>query len=619
MSLLGELKRRNVIRVGAAYVVTSWLVIQVVETIFPAFGFGAEAVRVTTIALSIGLLPTLVFAWAFELTPEGLKKEKDVDRSQSITPQTGKKLDRMIMVLMALALGYFALDKFVLEPQREVVEAEQQLAEVQRAREEGRSEARADSYGDASIAVLAFQNMSPDSDQEFFADGVSEEILSLLAAIPELRVISRSSTFTYKDRDVPIPQIAHELNVAYVLEGSVRKAGDRIRVTTQLIEGRTDTHIWSRTWDRTLNDVFAIQDEIAADVVSQLQVSLVGVLPTARRTDPEVFSLTLQARQLLEAAHDSAELTRINDFLERALALDPDYVPALEAQIHLDRLMMKSSLLSREEGHERWREYRSRVLAVDSNNGVVASFDALDLYQEHRDIEAAAAIYESLLSTYPNNAEVLRVTGGFLRRIGFFEQSISVLKRCVLVDPLKHGCSWRLKESLLWAGDLEASRERADRFNKIRGFAGSNDIYRMLLEGRPTEARELALATKDIAQVNRNILLALAAHDLGDHEAFASYLEEALASKSEYFSESLRLLAIAGMYAYIGDLDRAFAYLDEASLVDELSVYREMMSPWYRPLHEDPRWTDLRERLGLSEARLAAIEFSVPDHLLNAP
>jgi TolB-like protein len=375
MSLLGELKRRNVFRVGAAYVVTSWLVIQVVETIFPAFGFGAAAVRIATIALSIGLLPTLVFAWAFELTPEGLKKEKDVDRSQSITPQTAKKLDRMIMVVMAMALGYFAFDKFVLEPQREVVEAEQQQAEVQRAREEGRSEARVDSYGDASIVVLAFQNVSSDSDQEFFADGVSEEILNLLAAIPELRVISRSSAFTYKDRDVPIPQIASELNVSYVLEGSVRKAGDRIRVTAQLIEGGTDTHLWSQTWDRTLNDIFAIQDEIAADVVSQLQVSLIGALPTTRRTDPEVFSLTLQARQLLEAAYNSAEHPRINDLLVRALAVDPDYVPALEAKIHLDRLMMESGQLSREEGDERWREYRSRILAVDPNSGVVASFE----------------------------------------------------------------------------------------------------------------------------------------------------------------------------------------------------------------------------------------------------
>jgi TolB-like protein len=617
MSLLGELKRRNVFRVGAAYVVTSWLVIQVVETIFPAFGFGAAAVRIATIALSIGLLPTLVFAWAFELTPEGLKKEKDVDRSQSITPQTAKKLDRMIMVVMAMALGYFAFDKFVLEPQREVVEAEQQQAEVQRAREEGRSEARVDSYGDASIVVLAFQNVSSDSDQEFFADGVSEEILNLLAAIPELRVISRSSAFTYKDRDVPIPQIASELNVSYVLEGSVRKAGDRIRVTAQLIEGGTDTHLWSQTWDRTLNDIFAIQDEIAADVVSQLQVSLIGALPTTRRTDPEVFSLTLQARQLLEAAYDSAEHPRINDLLVRALAVDPDYVPALEAKIHLDRLMMESGQLSREEGDERWREYRSRILAVDPNSGVVASFDALDLYQEHRDIEAAAAIYESLLSSYPNNVEVLRVTGGFLRRIAFFEQSISVLKRCVLVDPLKHGCSWRLKESLLWGGNLEASREHAERFNKIRGFAGNNDIYRMLLEGRPAEARDLALATNPIAQINRNILLALAAHDLGDQEALEHHLDEALAS--EYFSESLRLLAIAGMYAYIGDLDQAFGYLDEATMVDELDVYREVMSPWYWPLHEDSRWTALRQRLGLSEARLAAIEFSVPDHFQSAP
>jgi TolB-like protein len=616
MSLLGELKRRNVFRVGAAYVVTSWLVIQVVETIFPAFGFGAVAVRIATIVLAIGLVPVLVFAWAFELTPEGLKKEKDVDRSQSIAPQTGKKLDGVIMIVLAVALGYFAFDKFVLEPQREAVEAEQQQVEVQRAREEGRSEARVESYGDASIAVLAFRNMSPDSEQEFFADGVSEEILNLLAAIPELRVISRSSAFTYKDRDVPIPQVAHELNVAHVLEGSVRKAGDRIRVTAQLIEGRTDTHLWSQTWDRTLDDVFAIQDEIAADVVSQLRVSLVGALPKTRRTDPEVYALTLQARQLLESAYDSAQLPRVNDLLVQALTIDPLYVPALEAKIHLDRLMMKSGLLSRQEVDQRWSQDRGRILAVDAKNGVVASFDALVLYQKERDIEASAAIYESLLSTHPNDAEVLRVIGGFLRRVGFFEESVSVLKRCVLVDPLKHGCAWRLKESLLWAGQLEASREHAERFNQVRGFAGSNDIYRTLLEGRASEAWDLALATEPLDPINRDILLALAAHDLGDQEAFKHHLNEALASEPEDHPESLRrLLAMAGMYAYIGDPDQAFAYLDEAMVADEISVFLEIMSPWYWPLHQDPRWTALRQRLGVSEARLAAIEFSIPEDL----
>jgi TolB-like protein len=611
MSLFGELKRRNVLRVGGAYVVTAWLVVQVVETLFPLYGLSDAAARIVVNFLAIGLIPVLVLAWVFEWTPEGLKRDAEVDAQTPSSVAAAKRLDRIILVVLALALGYFAFDKFVLQLARDV-----ELAEL--ARQEGRSEAIIESFGDASIAVLAFENMSSDSEQEFFADGISEEILNLLATVPELRVISRSSAFTYKDREVPIPQIARELNVAHVLEGSVRKAGDRIRVTAQLIEGGTDTHLWSQTWDRTLDDVFAIQDEIAADVVSQLQVSLVGELPTTLRTDPEVYALTLQARQLAEAVEASSGLTRINDLLMRALSIDANYVPALEAKILVENRMLSSGLMSKEEVDQRWLEDRSRILAVDPNNGVVASYDAWDLYQEQRDIEAAAAIYESLLLSHPNDAEVLRVVGGFLRRIGFFEQSTAVLKRCVLVDPLKHGCTWQLKEEYLWSGKLGQSRTYADRLNTFWGrAAGSNDIYRLLLEGQPAEAWDLAYTMSDT--VSREVLLALAAHDLGEQKAYEKHLEEALAGEPGVSPRSWSLLTIAGMYAYIGDLDQAFAYLDEATADKESTAYKELMSPWFVPLHEDPRWTAHRQRLGLSEARLAAIEFSVPESFLQAP
>ena len=242
MSLYNELKRRNVIRVTMAYVVAAWLIIQVVETILPAFGYGDAALRYVTILLAIGFIPTLVFSWAFEITPEGLKREVDVLREHSITRFTGKKLDRVIMALLALALGYFAFDKFVLDPVEDV-----QIAES--AHQEGRSEAITESFGDKSIAVLPFVNMSEDESNEYFSDGISEELLNLLAKIPELRVISRSSAFSFKGKDIAVPVVAEQLNVAHVLEGSVRKAGDRVRITAQLIEARSDTHLWSESYD----------------------------------------------------------------------------------------------------------------------------------------------------------------------------------------------------------------------------------------------------------------------------------------------------------------------------------------------------------------------------------
>ena len=305
------------LRVGAAYLAVAWLLIQVAQTLLPAFGVPGAALRIVIVVLAIGLVPLLVFAWAFELTPEGLKRESEVDRSQSITPHTGKKLDRLIMVILALALGYFAVDKFVLAPQRE-------QAATEAARAQGRTESVVRSYGEKSIAVLPFIDMSAKKDQEYFSDGISEELLNLLAKIPELRVISRSSAFSYKGKDVKLAQVAQELNVAHILEGSVRKAGNKVRITAQLIDARSDTHLWSETYDRPLDDIFAVQDEIAAMVVAQLKVKLLGGTPKAKSTDPAAYALYLQGRQ--SNRQNTAEGYRQSiQLYKQALAIDPAY------------------------------------------------------------------------------------------------------------------------------------------------------------------------------------------------------------------------------------------------------------------------------------------------------
>ncbi|NNE06878.1 MAG: adenylyl cyclase, partial [Xanthomonadales bacterium] len=264
MSFLAELRRRNVLRVGAAYIVTAWLVVQVVETLFPIYGLSDAAVRIVVNIVAVGLVPVLVLSWVFEWTPEGLKKDRDVVPGAPASAQAAKRLDRAILVVLALAVGYFAFDRFVLVPQ-------QMAEQIRKAHEAGRSEALVESFGDHSIAVLAFDDLSPEGDQEYLSDGIAEELLNLLARIPELRVISRSSAFHFKSTDIPVPEIARQLNVAHVLEGSVRKSGDRIRITAQLIEARSDTHLWSDTYDRKLVDVFAIQDEIASAMVEQLK------------------------------------------------------------------------------------------------------------------------------------------------------------------------------------------------------------------------------------------------------------------------------------------------------------------------------------------------------------
>ena len=410
-----ELKRRNVLRVAAAYVVVSWLIIQVVETVFPAFGFGDAAVRSVVIVLGIGLIPALILSWAFEITPEGLKKEKDVDRSQSVTAHTGKKLDRWIMVVLVFALVYFATDKFALSPQREASIADE-------ARREGRSEALVVSYGDRSIAVLPFVNMSDDASNEYFSDGITEELLNLLAKIPEMRVISRTSAFSYKGKQITLTEVALELNVAYILEGSVRKAGNQVRITVQLIEARSDTHLWSETYDRTLNNIFAIQDEIASEVVARLKVTLLGNAPVVKKTDPEAYALYLRGRHLRHQ-NTAESLEQALLLLQRALANDPDYAAAWD---ELGSVYINQGNIGRrpiDETRALSREAISKALAIGP--GYAPAHANLGWIERgsNFDLTAAARNFERALQLEPANTDIIRRAASLTASLGRLDEA----------------------------------------------------------------------------------------------------------------------------------------------------------------------------------------------------
>ena len=323
-SVWEELKRRNVVRVAIAYAIVSWLILQIADVLTPLLRLPEWVGGFVFLLLVIGFLLALILSWAYELTPEGLKKEKDVERSESITHVTGRKLDFVIIAMLVVALGYFSYDKFVLDPGRDAAEVE---AAVQVAQEQvAESVEPQDSI--KSIAVLAFVNMSDDPGNEYFSDGISEEILNLLAKLPELRVTSRSSAFSFKGQNLDVPTMAARLNVAHILEGSVRKSGNDLRITAQLIDVATDTHLWSETYDRKLENIFAVQDEIATAVVDALKITLLGKEPKSTETDPEAYALYLQGlyfhNQGIEESTNRAEI-----LLKEALDIDPGFAKAL--------------------------------------------------------------------------------------------------------------------------------------------------------------------------------------------------------------------------------------------------------------------------------------------------
>ncbi len=335
MGLFEELKRRNVFRVGIAYAVVAWLVLQVADIVVDALTAPDWVMKGLLALLLLGLPVALLFSWVYEVTPEGIKRESEVDRSHSITHRTGRRLDVVIIAVLVLALGYFVVDKFVLQPGADTGEAV--VVDSAPAPDPAGGATAKDAPGAApekSIAVLPFVNLSSDPEQEFFSDGISEELLNVLAQYPDLRVAARTSSFQFKGQNQDIGEIARLLKVKHVLEGSVRKAGNQLRITAQLIEADNGYHLWSQTYDRELKDVFAIQDEISAAIGEALRVELAlgGDLSehaprVAESDNTAAYEAFLKGRNLI-ARRGRKSITEGVEQLERAVRLDPDYAPS---------------------------------------------------------------------------------------------------------------------------------------------------------------------------------------------------------------------------------------------------------------------------------------------------
>ncbi|MGI9261057.1 MAG: tetratricopeptide repeat protein, partial [Woeseiaceae bacterium] len=284
--LYDELRRRNVFRIAAAYLAGAWLIVQLMESLLPIFGYPETSGQPVVIMLVAGFIPALILAWFFQYTPLGLKAQDELDLAADTDPGSNRTFDTVVIVFLLAAISYFVVDKFVLEPARVEVMVETAVEDALTA------------PIDRTIAVMPFIDLSPEGNQEYFSDGLSEELLNLLAKIPDLKVASRTSSFAFKGTDAQISEIAEALSVGHVLEGSVRMSGNRIRVTAQLIKAADGYHLWSDTFERELDDVLHVQDEIAAQVVEELEVTLVDPAPKTRKTDGRAYSLYLQANYL---------------------------------------------------------------------------------------------------------------------------------------------------------------------------------------------------------------------------------------------------------------------------------------------------------------------------------
>ena len=445
MSIVQELKRRNVFRVAIAYVIIAWLILQIGDTLGPALRLPEAVNTALAFFLILGFPLAIFFAWAFELTPEGLKKEKDVDRSQSITHITGRKIDYFVIAALVLALGFFAFDKFALGPSRQAAEP-------------GTTEA-----ADKSIAVLAFVNMSDDAGNEYFSDGISEELLNVLAKIPGLRVAARTSSFQFKGENRDIIDIGKQLNVAMVLEGSVRKAGLQLRITAQLVDARSGFHLWSETYDRKLEDIFTVQDEISAAIVNALKEHLgfqVEAAPTAiSAANTDAHDAYLRGRYLVAQRTVASVEGAVREF-EKAIALDPDYALAhaelATATLHLAHY----DALTLDEAIATATLHAERAIALDPTLAEAhAAKGYLSWRQENP--EEALTHFRQAIQINPNYSDVYNWMAGVLNEdIGRYNEGIAAFEMAVRLNPLSMPAIVNYVRNLIVRNRLaEADRE----------------------------------------------------------------------------------------------------------------------------------------------------------------
>jgi len=465
MSVYGELKRRNVFRVGIAYVITAWLLLQVIDVVAPMLGVPEWVPKSILLLLGVGFPIALLFAWAFELTPEGLKFERDVDRSQSVTHSTGRKLNYIIIAVLSIALALFALDKFVWN--------------ATSVEEDSRR----------SIAVLPFENMSADPNQLFFSDGISEEILNSLVRIPDISVASRTSSFNYRGADLNMPRIAEELGVFFILEGSVRKADNELRITAQLIDAAADRHLWSETYDRELKDIFEIQSEIANRIVQSIQSEL-GVQVRAEIA-PKTLTENMSAYELyLKGYATFTQRLVISDvmdslaYLEQAVELDPNFAVAWQylaaayavVPFYTGRHEDLETFLTRSDRAAR------RALELDPELSfphaiIGGNMTARPPY----DVIGGIREYDLALEKNPQDTTTLYWRGINLGMAGYFDDAIDMNEKCLEIDPQYANCLLQMRDLEFILGRTESVGESLE--ERFAGSLAASDVAYYLDRG----------------------------------------------------------------------------------------------------------------------------------------
>jgi TolB-like protein/Tfp pilus assembly protein PilF len=583
-TFFAELKRRNVYKVAVAYAVLAWLLIQVATQVFPFFEIPNWGVRLIVLFIVIGFPIALILAWAFELTPEGIKRAEDVDLSKSIAPKTGRKLTVIMIAIVVLALSLLVFQLMRPHPAMSVAKP-------------------LGAHNDKSVAVLPFANLSRDPDNAYFAAGIQDEIITRLAKITELKVISCTSTQRFKSAPDDLPAIAKQLGVANILEGSVQRTTDQLRVNVQLVEAATDAHLWADTFDRKLTDIFKIESEIAKTVAETLQAKLSGSEQHAIAARPtentEAYQLYLKGRFFWNK-RTGQNLNKAADYFKSAIAADPKYALAYVGLADAYVLMPLYGAGAPRDCYPQAKAAAKKALELDDSLGEAHTSFAQVLCYYDFDFSQATREFQRAIELNPNYATAHQWYGNSdLVALARFDEAIAEVKRAIELDPL----------SLVINTDLGTTYYRARRYDEAieqlrktlemdPGFYYTRWNLGSALAAKGALDAAIGEYQKARALSDNPLMLGLLAHAYGSsgNKAEAMKILDQLAALSKQRYVSAYTFAL--VYLGLGDKEQALRWLAKSyqeRAGDALRYIR--VDPLLDPLRGDPRFEELVVRV----------------------
>jgi TolB-like protein/Tfp pilus assembly protein PilF len=622
MSFFDELKRRNVFRVAIGYVITAWLLLQVVDLVLENVNAPDWVMQVFMLALAIGFPLAIFFAWAFEMTPEGVRLEKDVDRSQSITNVTAQKMNRNIMIAMAIAVVFLLVDRFGLNTAQDSG-SEQDSVSITRETSQDTLQPGNDSTDEnlnpapteKSIAVLPFVDMSPESDQAYFADGISEEILNVLVKTRSLKVAGRTSSFQFRDGNGDLKSIGEQLGVDHILEGSIRKANNRVRITAQLVTANDGFHLWSESYDRDLTDIFAIQDEIARAIADALAIELdLGgsgqELVKVTTSNMDAYDRYLEGRGLIARRQD---FPRAIDLLNEAVEIDPNFAAGWAANAQANALSIYYVPGDHTDTMKLAESMANKALEIDPNLSMAHSVLG-DIYRDRYEWMKAKNSYLRALALNPDDVEANEQYGQMLWRANYFEEAFKYSSKAAELDPLSQ-LYVIINAGLRYVnGDHEGALADINRVLEISDSKLNIDfplqwgIILSLSEGMPERAIEL---TKDFAnfQVVKAYDPAITEHYrqlvqvLNSREDTLAFLAPGEYETTAPISTFYWAIDVAWA-AYYGDFDLAGKIMEAGALHDERVSSMDLTFinyPFLGPVHNSGAYKRLVRKIGLDD------------------